>query len=367
MCRFLPQLRFVSSIAVFALVWASAHPSWAEDYTRATLKVGLEQDSNARRTVGGEGKQDQLIRAFVKASMQRGLGVLGVVQMKLLLGAKSHQSVSDEDALVTSAGLAWSAGLWRFLEVGQLGLYARGEFGDRSERASLRDYMRGGATAGVRLSYGPVSLSGGGGWRAFVYKPDFSSNNRGPALESSLAVALGAGFSAQLSSLHMFRSFDADRFVEANRLIAEDVGVSREDALHSVQLGGRYDGEFLIDLSYSLQLNQSNSVGPGLVRHVVSASWAQPLPMDFIASISGRIQHTYYDDPVRVDETLQIDDEDKNQLVAGVVLPFMGGFGVELRYSLYTEALSDQSDFVRHLIYMGCVVDVDGLDWEGAE
>lgn len=360
------QLKGLTALALGLCVWLSPAHGWTEDHTRATLKLGLEQDSNARRTVGGEGQQDQLVRAFVKASISRSLGALGVVQMKLLLGAKSHQSVSDEDALVTSVGLVWSAGLLRFLDSGQLGVYAHGEFGDRSERASLRDYMRGGATAGARLSWGPVSLSAGGGFRAFIYKPDFSSNNGGPAIESSLSVALGAGFSTQLSSLHMFRSFDADRFVEAAGLISEDPGVAREDALHSVQLGGRYEGDFLVDLSYALQLNQSNSVGPGLVRHVVSVSWTQPLPMDFIASLSGRIQRTYYDDPVRVDETLQIDDEDKNQLVVGLVLPFMGAFGVELRYSLYTEALGDQSDFVRHLIYMGCVVDFDGLAIEGA-
>src|SRR5690606_32983991 len=130
-----------------------------------------------------------------------GLGDLGEIDARVLLGAKVMRQITDEDAFVTSARLTWRRAVGALPGSG-LGVWIRGDFGDRSERASERDYMRGGGAGGVRARIGPVTLSVGGGYRAFVYKPDLDSNHQGPSAEAAVSVDIYAALSAALSYVY---------------------------------------------------------------------------------------------------------------------------------------------------------------------
>lgn len=369
--------RIAAAIVCLAVAFAAASSARADDATRLVLKAGGEYDTNARRLVGAEPVADELVRLFLKADVERALGDFGRGGVKLLLGGKLYQDVDEENTLLSSITASWS----RILAVGAgidgeglwLGVWLRGDFADRSEQVSTRDYLRAGGVAGLHAGWGPVSLSAGGGYRAFVYKPDLASNHHGASAEVGLGVDIWEGLRGRASYVFIARDFDVERLLGAgDGVIVLDVGGElRRDALHATRLELGWRGAFLLAASYGLQINTSNSFGPGLVRHIGEASWTQPLWWGLRLAVTGRLQRTLYDDPVRIDETLQIDDEDRNQLVVGLnipVPPLETGlgleriFGLELRYSLYTEALGrSEADFVRHLVYVGLSAELDPL------
>lgn len=371
-----PALRHAACLVSLLTLLLGTSAALADDATRVVFKVGGEYDSNAQRVVVDDAVEDGLVRAFLKVDVEREAGALGRFDVKLLFGGKLHGSVSQEDAVVTSLSTTWS----RLLVAGEgvlgegvwLGAWLRGDFADRSERRSERDYLRGGAVAGLQAGWGPVTVTAGGGYRGFVYKPDLASNHAGATAETSLAVDIWEGLRARASYTFIARNFEVERLVEdSGAVVLDTAGQLREDALHAARIELAWRGTFLLSGSYGLQVNRSNSFGPGLVRHIGEASWTQPLWWGLRLAVTGRLQRTVYDDVVRIDETLQIDDEDRNQLVVGLNVPLPpfateSGIervlGLEVRYSLYTEALGgSEADFVRHLVYVGLSVELDPL------
>ena len=61
------------------------------------------------------------------------------------------------------------------------------------------------------------------------------------------------------------------------------MAVLRSHILHALNARASYRGEStLVSLGYTLQLNASNSFGPGLSRHVGRVTWTQTLPWDLV-------------------------------------------------------------------------------------
>ena len=331
-----------------------------EPRARALLKLGLEHDSNARRVIGSESNTDKLLRLFANLGWDW-RAEIGKVELKALLGAKRFQEIDDEDNILLSTRLSWlSPGLTS--PIGSWRVSLSGDFGDRSERVSQRDYLRGGGALGLLWSYDWLSLSVQGGYRGFIYKPDLSSNHEGPTLATSVSAKLWEGLSASIGYRWFRRDFSSVRFVSQNSLIALDPeGGERRDHLHALSLGFYVRRAWLLDLSYSLQANLSNSVGPGLLSHTGTLRWTQPLWWDWLFHLSLRLQRTDYDDPIRIDETLAIDDENRNQLQAGLSVPLWEALALEGKYTLFVEGLTDNKDFTRHLVYLGLSADIDAF------
>lgn len=325
---------------------------------RLLLKLGGEMDTNARRVTGDSTRMDGVIRLFLKGRLAATHEVLGGLELKLLLGAKAFARTGDQDAIATALNLRYFRNLARG-DAGALNVYAYGDLRDRSESTSTRDYLRGGVSAGLLWSLAPISLSVGGGYHTFIYKPDLGSNHGGGRLESALRFTEGA-WGASLSYAMLERDFGVARFVRIGELVALDPGVLREDLLHVLRLGGTWRGEStLISAAYGVQINSSNSYGPGLVRHSGDVAWTQSVWSSLVFHLQGSIQWTFFDDPVRLDETLQIDDENRNQLQLSVSYAFTESLGAELRYALYTQAFGDDASFLRQLVFLGMSVSVE--------
>ena len=325
----------------------------------SALKVGVELDSNPSQQVapaGGWGAAGAL-RAFIKLQEQRRVGEGGGVEGKLLLGAKHYWDLGEEDALLVSwtQGLRWA--LWRWPNVGLLEVSGRVDLGDRSERRSRRDYFRVGVVAGLRWVAEGWWLWGGGGYRFFHFKPDAASDHDGGVAEFGLGVRLWEEASALVNYTLLDRRFAVPRMQAEGELVVLDHGVLRRDRLHAWRAAVSYHSGWSATLAYTLQLNRTNGFGSGLVRHTGELRLGVPLPWDLLMAGSLRVQRTWYDDPVRIDETLQIDDENRNELVLSLQIPLWTSVALELRYGLYTEGMGDEAHFLRHLIYGGLGVD----------
>jgi hypothetical protein len=345
-------------IQLFALLLAllctlpSTLSAQDQDQGRLVFKAGIEHDSNTRRQIGSETLPDQALRLFAKLSQQVTLGTLALLDTRLLFGAKAHRDIPDEDAFVSSAQIALKSPLWT-TDSAALALLCSADFADRSERSSQRDYTRASAIAGLGAQWWRLSASIMGGGHAFIYKPQLEANHAGWMLHSSVALALLDELELGVSYALIDRAFDSMRFVDVESIITTDEHTKRRDSLHAVRASLSYKHGFIASAAYSLQLNQSNSVGPGLVRHGVDLLWTQEVFWTIMLSAKLRLLRTHYDDPVRIDQTLAIDDADRNELGITLSIPLFSTLQLELGYAFFGEALGSQADFSRHLAYLG--------------
>lgn len=373
---------FTSSLCalVCALCALSPASAFSQDAgpPRALLKLGLEHDSNARRQTGSDIQADQLTRLFFKIASPLSLGPLGSLHAKLLLGAKSYQSTPDEDTLVTSVAFSWSLPLYASkitfneddianIPAHRLSLFARADASDRSEVTSRRDYTRYGLLSGLAYRYTDTLQSTlAFGYRDFIFKPDLSSNHHGLSLSSSLSLALPLSLTAATSYSLIQRQFNTDRLqASSDGSIFSNPSSQRLDWLHALDLSLSWQGDALIRLRYSLQVNTSNSVGPALTRHSAEAFWVQPLPLSLTLQLRASILRTSFDSIPVADRTLQLDDENRNLLLASLRyrLP-IPEISLESRYALYTQALGEDSGYTRHLLLLGLAITLDDDDSE---
>ena len=166
-----------------------------------------------------------------------------------------------------------------------------------------------------------------------------------------------------LSAAYTFtqRDFDIARLVTSpdGALIEDET--PRQDELHSVRASLAFRGYGLATLRYLFDQNESNSFGRGLQRHGAELNWTFSPIWRVLISLRARVQRTVFDDPVRVDEFLQIDDEGRNQLQIDVSVPLPAapeGVRLELGYAVYTQAFDGGQDFVRHLGFLGLSVNL---------
>ena len=117
----------------------------------------------------------------------------------------------------------------------------------------------------------------------------------------------------------------------------------------------------LVSAAYGLQLNQSNSFGQSLLRHLFTLKLAARLPWQLYLTLKGQLLLTKYLDPMLLDQQvnsqtfISIEDENRNAFIVDLDRPIgETGLAVDARYSLYTNELSASPvSFLRQVVYLG--------------
>ncbi|RAL23906.1 hypothetical protein DL240_07095 [Lujinxingia litoralis] len=297
------------------------------------VRASGELDDNPYRREGDGGEADGLMRYYGELELEAPVGVRGRVLGRMQHGGKVFFGERDADAFV-SAGLLMASRWWD----SGVALRVMGDVKDRSERVSLRDYTRGGTQ--VQLSYtgGPFQGRVGGGFRFFGFKPQPEVSSQGAVVQVGGALRARDDLLLDASWMRSWRGFEvAPLVLDATRTLDWGDGERRRDVFDVVRLGLTHRWWWIAELGYAYQRNRSNSYGQALNRHQAELELTVPGPWELFVSLRAEVQRTRYEDPVLIDETFVLDDENRNAL--GVALARRVGrrWEVEVRYHLYAQ------------------------------
>ena len=336
---------------MLALLVSWAPPATAQDARLAgSIRVGAEYDDNVFRREGDEREGGFLSRYFAALDLatrgdKKTVGTASFSHGGKFFFLGEH---APADTLLSQAALGGQHRL-----VPALTLWVNGDLRDRTERILKRDYTTGGIGGGVMSTLGPVSLRGGGAARYFAFKPnpDASSANIEGVASASIEVLRGLAFTLGYSVAR--RAFRVDRFDREGEDVVQVADDPRRDYFHTSRAGVGYRAKRIVaELEYALSINSSNSFGQGLRRHAVGVTATAPLPWRLFASAHVEIQRTTYDDPVRIDATFLVDEDNRNAGVLSLVRTFGENWELEARYSVYLQEFGVGSDYSRQTIFL---------------
>jgi len=348
-----------------ALVLCAPAVAWAqsgEDELRLSLKVGVESDSNANREEGAAPTPDVLSRYFFVLDANHGIDAAQSVQTRVRSGGKLFRHVSRESTLLNQAEVRYTVRPLTSLAQDWLFVYGLGGIKDRTESESHRDYLRLEGTAGLGVTLGPVLLTGGGGYRAFAYKPDPALSSVGPGWELGARWSITDRYVLSGGASGQTRRYDATRFVlRDNGDVVQAIGAAnlREDGSTALFGSFQYRGSFIIQVTGTWQDNASNSYGQSLARLGGVLSATVPLPADLALSGRFSVQQTTYSDEIFIDETFVVDEDNRNSFAATLEWGMTELIDLEVRYSLYTQEFGLASaDYLRQLVFVGLGVEL---------
>lgn len=352
------------------------------------LDLGLGYDSNANRAevVAGAPVIDTPTGSFFAQSTARGGLALrngkNGLRLSGLIGGKVffNPDVQDQNQLVGQLTVEDRVRAARWLEVGLLADYY--DVGQEAVAPPCavrscdrhRDFRSGSALARLAFLDDPGELTLTGGYRGFQWKPDPTFDFQGGQATVLAAVRLYAGPPEREHEIDLAASYHFERRLYAGLLELDTCGpgqpltdtcinfgsAARADWFHEAGVELTWVRAVLLSAAYSLQVNQSNSFGQSLVRHIVTAKLSARLFWQLYLTLKGQLLITRYLDPVLLDRQVNtqtfvtIEDENRNALIVDLERPVGHGFSVGARYSFYTNELGGTpASFQRHVAYLG--------------
>ncbi len=339
----------VTCAALTALVSSAA----AQDDGRrvaGSVRAGAEYDDNVFRLEGDGREGGFLSRYFAALDLATRATAQSSVSASLSHGGKfffdNEQGAAD--TLLSQVALGYRHRLTE-----PLGLWVQADLRDRTERVLKRDYATGGASGGVEAFLGPLSLRVGGGGRFFAFKPNPEASSSNAEGLANASVDVGHGLSLSLGYSAARRAFDTDRFRREDEDVIPVDGELRRDVFHVGQIGAGYRSKRVVaELAYAYSLNTSNSFGQGLRRHALNLTVTAPLPWRLFASLHAELQRTTYDDPVRIDATFLVDEDNRNAGVLSLVRAIGEHWEIEGRYSLYLQEFGVGGNYSRQTFFL---------------
>ena len=345
--RLLHTVVFISVVVCLSVDTNSAQADDGELHWSAQMRWGLEYDDNPHRLESYEDSGAALMRYLLGADIVTDTGTSGQVTAALRHGGTRFYDAGDANALVTQAR---SSGTW--WPRSRLSLQVRGDVKDRTESGDdRRDYTRGGGAAQAGWSVGPLRLWSEGGWRFLAFKPTPAVSHNGPRVGAGLRWRIRDDLALNTSWGRTWRSYATTAWeVVDDRFVPVGDGVLRDDQydLWSTALG--YQDFADARLRYQYARNRSNSHGQQMSRHSVEATLTAPVVWDIFASVRGEIQQTRYEDPVFIDDSFHLDEDNRNTLVAAVSRQVTGPWDVELRASIFSQEFGVRGDYSRKTI-----------------
>ena len=350
---------WISSALLLAL-WLAPRAALAQRALQSSVRLGPEHDDNALRTPERT-RADWLTRYFASfdANLPRERG-RGVTSFSLHHGGKVFLNERDADMLMTQVSLSrssgfetWQSGFWR------LSL----DIKDRAERVSFQDYSRADATLGLGAApWEGALLEARAGARLFAFKPNPAASSKGATvgltarqrLPHELFAVAGYGLTQRRFDLPLQRRiFPADMTTTDNDTVFLEAGEQlREDLFHAGFASLAWQGPALLEASYTLSLNRSNSYGQDLLRQNFGLGVTAPLRWELFVAARVELQRTRYDDPILIDANFLIDEDNRNLGTFSLVRALGSGFELELRSSLYLQEFGGQSDYQRRTIML---------------
>jgi hypothetical protein len=311
------------------VVWFYATISGAEATGEGELSLGGGYDSNANRSLDGQGVRDEYLVGHGSLSGSWAPETLPWSMPTVLtgnydLGAKHFFHESGEDLLAQQASGDASLRVSKTLN---LGATVQGK--DRQTRVGDRDYadFSGGLFAEGRIGLPVVGADLSA--ERFLYEPAGSYSFTGGRLELSSQATL-----EKRHRLHLELEGDLRGF---NGLALNRDGTPQPELRHDWVWGGTlgydYRGSFLAGIAYGLLSNRSNSFGQSFLRHRLQGNLAVFLPLHIVLTAQGALQLTRLPDGVVLAPELLLleDNENTDQLAVKVSRSWESGFDVELK------------------------------------
>ena len=364
-----------SRALVLAVVLAHASvPAWAAPSLGLGAEVGPELDTNATRVMSLQGPVSSgLMRMTGHASLR-----LRTAHHTFSVGGGGGGKVFWRDMARAADEAVYHGDVaWGIRGAGSAAWLGATIY-DAYQRESTRDFR----TEGLTVQYavdGPAStrLGAVASYRGLQYKPDERYNFHGPAGGVTLDWRLTSGrgdavvdwtVRLQYSAGARFFAGQAiaipSRCYRLDALCAEDV--ARQDLNHQVRAEVQYLGNADAALSYSAEINRSNSYGETYHRHAIGLKFTASLLAGIYLTAKGVLQLSRFRDPYLVSEVsnvsfVSIDDENRSSLVLQLARDLAEHWTLNLRYSLFVNesgaaAATDPlavGDFFRQTVFFG--------------
>lgn len=341
---------------VVAVVCMGTPPAVADDTSwSAHGQVGVEFDDNPPRLEDYDGGGDASTRYLVGGDVSSRIDSAMRASMSLRHGGKFFRRESDNNALLTRAA---ASATWRPLS----GVYARptANVKDRTEADNRLDYTRGGAAVQLGGHVGDVTPWAEAGGRFFAFKPRPPASHRGLQMRTGVRWRIRDDLSADLSGARSRRTYGTVAWeLDGDRFVRSPDGTHRLDIYHMGRLAIQYRSGFDARLRIQHARNGSNSYGQSMRRWGAEAAVTAPLFWQMVASARGEFQWTRYEDPVHIDDTVRIDEENRNTFAAAVNRPLVDPWEIELRYDLFFQEFGAGRDYLRQIIAVSVGVYLD--------
>lgn len=354
-------------------------------------ELGTEYDSNVHRREGTSGSGGPAVvgsplgRAVLGWTAADRLGHGQDVAFSILGAAKVF---AVEDARSENVGIVETSGSWRLslnerTRLGVAGAYYEAiQAGTRTEQqlsGEARDFRSLAPAARLVRALGDNgTLTLGGGYRWFVYKPSRDYDFGAPVLSAEYLfnretadggadweVAVAAGVELRRFSGARLLRTSADCTTAACTLSLDPAGTRHEDQFSSAHLTVTRTGRVLLGGGYSIQWNRSNSYPESLVRHVGTARFAASLPFDFYLAARAELVYVRYANPVALlggtsgQAYATIEDENRSHLRAELTRDLGTRLQLVGRYSLYVNPLGGQVTYRRQTATLSLAFSID--------
>ncbi|HVV52054.1 MAG TPA: hypothetical protein VHO06_20470 [Polyangia bacterium] len=358
---------------------ARAQADGAAETERYTLRaeLGLEVDSNAHRAeIVAAADNPPLIASAVERLVLAGTLSDAVGDGQLLtLGATAAGKIfdapaaRDEDVAIAQSSLAWAQ---TFSPTGTLTLSGAYYEAFQRQAANLvdaterRDFRSLAPTAQLGwLVAEHLDLSMSAGYRWFVFKPDRDDDFQAPAAAAELRWARqtdgDADWEASVGAAYEQRTFGGPALTLAcpsweitvlpAGLACSGPDTRRDDFVMS-HLDVQRVGRVLLGAGYAFHDNRSNSYGETVVRHVVTARFAAPLPGGLTLAARAELLFAFYAQPQVIGEIAagnsfssieSIDDENRSSVRVDLSRDLGDRLRLVARYTFYANEIANDS------------------------
>jgi hypothetical protein len=360
-----------------ALQWgiASVHgDAHAGEATRYRLRgeVGAEYDSNVHRSETIDGVADPPIAASPAARVVVSGDLSDVISdgQTIALGAMAAAKLfataaaRAEDLAVAQTSGAWRLRLGERTAVGLQAVYYEAFQRSTSDAAlaiDRRDFRS--LTPALRLARRlgeRAEIAASGGYRLFVFKPDFDSNFQAPTGSLDLrwgreSADGGADWEAAAGATVELRTFEGRALVSPCASATSNSGAAclpypgasaRRDNFLMGHLEVTRTGRVLIGAGYALHWNSSNSYGETVTRHFATLHFAAALPLGLYLAARGELLIARYLHPVFVGQSaaqgltyLSVDDENRSSVRVDVSRALTDRLQLLARYTFYANEI----------------------------
>jgi len=359
---------------------ARAQTDGAPDTERYTLRaeVGLEYDTNAHRTeiVAGADNPPLVASALERLVLAGTLSDLVADGQILTLAATAAGKIydapaaTDEDLAIAQSSIAWAKTLGPRATLTLAGAYYEAfqapskDLVDATERRDFRSLA-----STVQLGWVPAErfdLSIIAGYRSFLFKPDRDDDFNAPTAAAELRWTRQinhADWEASAGATFEYRSFGGPALIACppaitgpttnGGLLACATADTRDDDFLMGHLDLLRVGAVLWGAGYALLYNRSNSYGETVIRHIVTARFAAPLPGGLTLAARGELSLAFYTQPVIVGQQFtagntfssveSIDNENRSSVRVDLSHDLGDSLRLVARYTFYVNEIANAS------------------------
>ena len=374
-----PALSALSLLAMMGMVHGTARgqTDGAPDTERYSLRaeVGLEYDTNAHRTeiVAGANNPPLVASALQRLVLAGTLSDLIADGQLLTLGATAAGKIydataaSDEDVAIAQSSIAWAKALGPRATLTLSGGYYEAfqapakSLVDASERRDFRSLASTVQLGWIAAEHFDLSVIAG--YRSFLFKPDRDDDFNAPTVAAELRWVRqtddDADWEASTGATYEHRTFGGPALTTncptalnvPPGLACSGPDLRRDDFLMS-HLDFQRVGRVLWGAGFAFQYNRSNSYGQTVMRQIVTARFAAPLPHGLALAARGELLFGHYTEPQPIGATPAgnsfssieaIEDENRSSVRVDLSHELGDQLRFIVRYTFYANELGNAS------------------------